>query len=662
MSKVIKLKGKKLALLMLAVCSLLVAGLVLINGYATERILENGARQRYTHVANYFERNLPGIEDVLNGRDASPQTMSFIAQELERKLAHQLRIYDKAGTLRLDTLQLGYRATIGANVIGEINLAASEVSVTGKPVIRVMDVQVNQHAETHTETFFPIIRHGRSVGVVAVIGNETEQAATIGASFRRASGLAALLALMAFSIPAIGFYRRTREKIEADDHMRFLAHHDSLTQLPNRAHFLESAGSALKTRAANESVVLHFIDIDHFKEVNDRYDHSAGDQLLIGIAERLQERVRGSDIVARLGGDEFVVAQFGFKNKSDYEVATNRMLSTFAKPFRVAGRDMDVSASIGTAVAPFDGGTSEELIRNADTAAYVVKGRGRKGHCYFEQRFDLERERHQKIEDLLRKTLANGAFELHFQPLINLGESRIKGFEALLRMRDGAGNFVPPVEFIPVAEETNLIDDIGSWVLAESCRMAATWPDDLEISVNLSAAQFRRKSVVDATSKALAESGLKPKRLLLEITESLLLADTDHVLAQLTKLKALGASIVMDDFGTGYSSLSYMMRFPFDRFKVDRSFIASLELPGSEARKVVQTIISLGHSLNMKVTAEGVETEKQASILRELKCDDAQGWLFGRPIPGADIPPLLLRSVLATRNQEPLVPSKRRRA
>jgi EAL domain-containing protein (putative c-di-GMP-specific phosphodiesterase class I) len=252
---------------------------------------------------------------------------------------------------------------------------------------------------------------------------------------------------------------------------------------------------------------------------------------------------------------------------------------------------------------------------------------------------------------------------LHYQPLINVGEGRIKGFEALLRMRDDKGNFVPPVDFIPVAEETNLIDEIGSWVLTEACKTAANWPNNVEISVNLSAAQFRRKSVVDATSKALTESGLEPKRLLLEITESLLLSDTDHVLVQLKQLKTLGVSIIMDDFGTGYSSLSYMMRFPFDGFKIDRSFVASLDNPGGEARKVVQTIISLGHSLNMKVTAEGVETQKQADILSELRCDDAQGWLYGRPMPVGDVSIALLRSVI----KKPEAPEagekpKRRRA
>jgi len=357
--------------------------------------------------------------------------------------------------------------------------------------------------------------------------------------------------------------------------------------------------------------------------------------------------LRDGDIVSRFGGDEFVIAQFGIADHEVLANATARIVKVFETPLSIDDREVTVKASIGTSVSAMEAGAAERLIANADTAVYVVKARGRNGHCFFESRFDEEKRKRHAIEVLMRDAVANDRFELHYQPLVKLTEGRLKGFEALLRLRGGDGTFIPPSDIIPIAEETGLIDEIGSWVLEEACRAAAGWPQELQVSVNLSAAQFRRRSVVNVTRKALDSSGLDPGRLLLEITESLLLSDTDSVIDQLLQLKALGVSIAMDDFGTGYSSLSYMLKLPFDLLKIDKSFVQEIKTGSESARTVIQTIIAMGHTLGMTVTAEGVETEVQAQVLLDLRCDDAQGYLFAKPMPATDIPALLMKSFAA---------------
>ena len=272
-----------------------------------------------------------------------------------------------------------------------------------------------------------------------------------------------------------------------------------------------------------------------------------------------------------------------------------------------------------------------------------LKARGRNGHCRFEPEFDAELQKRLDLEALVRDATAEMRFELYFQPLFDVNSAELKGFEALLRLRDDNGKHVPPDVFIPVAEEIGLIDEIGTWVLENACATAATWPGDAKISVNLSAAQFKRHSVCGSTRRALQKSGLDPQRLYLEITESLLMANSAEVLEQLRELKQMGVSIVMDDFGSGYSSLGYMLKFPFDRIKIDRSFISGLAANQENSRDVVQTIIALGHTLNMTVTAEGVETLSQANALREMNCDDAQGYLFGRPVPATEIAAIFMK-------------------
>lgn len=434
----------------------------------------------------------------------------------------------------------------------------------------------------------------------------------------------------------------------ADKNIHFLANHDALTTLPNRNNFVENLAVGLNAdHDAGKFATLSFIDLDFFKDLNDRFGHDFGDEVLKVVSARLRTALRTGDIVARFGGDEFVVAQFGFTTNDQILAATARIANAFKTPLQVAGKEVSLTASIGTAIGPQHGTTSEALIKSADTAVYVVKARGRNAHAYFDHKFDEERNKRLKLEVLVRGALAKSALEIHYQPLFGFGNEQPKGFEALLRMKDENGVAVAPMDFIPVAEEIGLIDEIGSWVLTNACTTASTWPNDMQVSVNLSVAQFRRRSIVGSVKSALQASGIKPDRLVLEITESLLMAETESILEQLRELKALGVAIAMDDFGTGYSSLGYMLKFPFDRIKIDRSFVQELNTNNENASTLVNTIISLGHTLKMQVTAEGVETVEQAESLKSMACDDAQGYYYAKPMPATDIAAFLLRSFVS---------------
>jgi diguanylate cyclase (GGDEF)-like protein len=442
-----------------------------------------------------------------------------------------------------------------------------------------------------------------------------------------------------------------RGRAKADKETAFIAAHDLLTGLPNRKA-LELHLPRLLAHAHKRKFVgsVHIIDLDRFKDINDSASHSFGDEALRVFAARIKSVLRKQDFVARYGGDEFVVVQSGRTSIDDAAHAIWNLMTALRHPLDVGGKSLTLEATMGSALFPANGTTAEDLLSAADTALHAAKAKGRNQHALFEPAFKTKRQRRAEIEGLLRQNMAQGTFELHYQPLYTFepaGTYRLKSFEALLRMQDGESQYVAPIEFIPLAEELGLIEEIGAWALAEACHQAKSWPEQINIAVNLSPVQFHHKTVVQAVEQALAQSGLAPQRLLLEVTESLFIADIDDVHEQLNALKALGIQLTMDDFGTGYSSLSYMLRFPFDRLKIDRSFIRALDGTDPKAQKIVQTIVALGQNMHMAVTAEGVETQAQADILRAMQCDDAQGYLYAKPLPLIDVAALILRDFKA---------------
>lgn len=431
------------------------------------------------------------------------------------------------------------------------------------------------------------------------------------------------------------------ERRKAEARIAYMAHHDGLTNLPNREFYQDRLRQALEQdQSGSNRVAVLCVDLDLFKNVNDSFGHPMGDRLLKLVADRLRSQVRGNNLAARLGGDEFAVILASDVSPNEVSDFSARLIKILSESYDIDGIEVVIGASVGVALSPGDGTTTEELMRNADMALYRAKSDGGGVHRFFEREMDRLAQKRRDMELDLRRAFANGEFELHYQPLVDIAADRISGFESLLRWRHPEKGMISPADFIPVAEDIGLIVSLGEWVLREACTEAAKWPDDVKVAVNLSPVQFRSRNLVQAVISALAHSGLSPLRLELEITESLFLAETEANLAILHQLRGLGISISMDDFGTGYSSLSYLRSFPFDKIKIDRSFVKDIaERPDCVA--IVRAISGLGRSLNITTTAEGVETIDQLDWLRAEGCNEVQGFLFSAAKPAAEIEALL---------------------
>jgi diguanylate cyclase (GGDEF)-like protein/PAS domain S-box-containing protein len=431
------------------------------------------------------------------------------------------------------------------------------------------------------------------------------------------------------------------ERKRAEARVAFMAHHDALTALPNRVLLrLRMEETLGHLRRSGDGLATLCIDLDNFKTVNDTLGHPVGDLLLQSVASRLRSVIREEDTVARLGGDEFAILLTGANGPDEVSAFARRVLDTIGEPYDLDGHHVCVGASVGIAIAPGDGADADRLLKNADMALYRAKSDGRSTFCFFEAEMDARAQARRRLEVDLRKALATGEFQLHYQPLVELTSGAITGFEALLRWPYASRGMIPPAEFVPVAEETGLIGQLGAFVLRRACADAAAWPDDARVAVNLSPLQFRTGNLLQVVMDALKETGLRPGRLELEITETLLLERSESVLATLHALRALGVRISMDDFGTGYSSLSYLRSFPFDKIKIDRSFVNGMKTQ-ADSQAIVRAIVSLGSSLGITITAEGVETESDLACLKAEGCNEGQGYLFSKAQPQAEVMRLL---------------------
>jgi diguanylate cyclase (GGDEF)-like protein/PAS domain S-box-containing protein len=435
------------------------------------------------------------------------------------------------------------------------------------------------------------------------------------------------------------------ERKSAEARINHLARYDTLTGLPNRTYFRAQMDRMLSMRRRNDACALLFVDLDQFKQVNDTLGHPCGDALLCAVAQRLQILIRNSDLVGRFGGDEFVVLQSPVNRPEDAASLARRIVTSLSEPFDIDGHHIVVGASVGIAMAPNDGIDADHLLKNADMALYRAKSDGRAGWRFFEAEMDVKTQARRSLENDLRKALVNDAFEVYYQPILNLKTRRIATCEALVRWRHPERGMIPPMEFIPVAEEMGLIVEIGNCVLRKACTECARWPDDTRVAVNLSPIQFKRGNVLSAVRAALAESGLAPSRLEVEITESVLLQDTEATRVALKQLRELGVRISLDDFGTGYSSLSYLHSFPLHKVKIDRSFLSDI-VANERSRTLLRGVAQLSAELGMAVVVEGIETEEQlALIMAEPSVTEAQGYLFSRPVPARDIRTLLYATV-----------------
>jgi diguanylate cyclase (GGDEF)-like protein len=424
--------------------------------------------------------------------------------------------------------------------------------------------------------------------------------------------------------------------VEREQRITQLAFNDVLTGLPNRTMFQQQLEHLFRASEGNGSLfALHCLDLDQFKVINDTLGHPAGDTLLVEAGRRVLEAARGH-FVARLGGDEFIVLQTVGDDRNAIDRLARDILDTMAQPLVIDGNELVPSTSIGIAIAPQDGGDGQTLLRNADLALYRAKEAGRGTFAFFEESLNQRAQERRQLETDLRLAIERGEFELYYQPLFDLEQNRICSFEALIRWNHPTRGQISPVDFIPVAEDTGLIVPIGAWVVREACALAAHWPEHIRVAVNVSPVQFHRGSLNETILRALADSGLAPARLEVEITESIFLEGSDATLRLLHSLRSLGVRVALDDFGTGYSSLSYLQSFPFDKLKIDRSFIQNL-LTRDGASAIVRAITELAHALNIETTAEGVEETAQLLELRAHGCSSVQGFLFAEPMTATDV-------------------------
>lgn len=618
------------------------AGTWLAVSLTTDYLLYKDATSTARKWAHLLAASVHDLEQIASGQLPSSDSMRFFEWARSTGQVFRYEIYNREGYSQL----VSEEKIVPVN-ISQFSAEALRALTTGEPVVSVEESAVPDRPTYFARAYVPVLVDGAPVAIVAAFVDQSDKRALFRDTFLIAAAGLCLLTGFAFTSPAIALYRRTKEKQQAERRIRFLAHHDALTGLPNRATLVEALDRGFRTLSQGDGFAVLFIDVDRFKEVNDSLGHDGGDFLLKTVAARLLAVSRAEDVVARLGGDEFVVVQSGASETAQVAELAERLVASLCEPVRFNDHELHPTVSIGIALAPRDGGNPERLLKSADLALYRSKADGRNCYRFFQPEMDAEVRARAALEQVLRTAVQNESFELHYQPVFAVAGRRLIGFEALLRLTGPDGTQIPPSVFIPVAEELRLIDRLGAWVLREACRAAATWPKHLTVAVNLSPAQFASGAISELVADALAGSALEPHRLELEITESLLLGHGEKVNEELAKLKAMGVAVVMDDFGTGYSSLSYLWRFPFDKIKIDRSFMLGLDQSGRDAQTVVKTIVALGRELNMHVTVEGVETEHQAAFLDDIDADQVQGFYFGRPVPAAELAGEILASFAA---------------
>ncbi len=639
--------------ILVAVLAILSGGTWVTVKVTTDHLLDTDATTNARDWAKFIAANVTDLEQIANGEQPSSASLAFFVATRKAGQVYRYLIFNREGYSQL----VSDHDRIAPVDLSEFNDAAARAGQLGLPVVDIKKGTHPAQPAHFAEAYVPVMVDGRSVAVVAAFVDETEQRDNLFYDFMVAAISLCLLTGAAFGIPAVAWYFRTKEKQQADRRIRYLAHHDALTGLANRPRLIERLDGVLAVLSSRGGqIAVHFIDVDHFKEVNDSLGHDGGDFLLNTIGQRLSALTRMEDLVARLGGDEFVVVQTGVGSKVEAEEFAQRIASILNEPMYFKEQEIKSNVTIGVALAPSDGKTSERLLKSADLALYSGKAAGRNCIRFFTPDMDEALRARLMLEKLLREAVALNQFELHYQPMYEISGKKLIGFEALVRLPGPDGALIPPATFIPIAEEMRLIDRIGKWVLREACQTATTWPTNLTVAVNLSPAEFESGVIVESVAAALKETGLDPHRLELEITETLLLGNSERTMVDLKRLKAMGISIVMDDFGTGYSSLSYLWKFPFDKIKIDRSFMESFEKSGGNVETVVKSIIALGREMHMRVTVEGVETLDQVDFLYSADADQVQGFYFGKPVSASAVSADILADFRRSASVKPPAP------
>jgi diguanylate cyclase (GGDEF)-like protein len=608
---------------------------------SSERLLMRSAEATAVGYAHYVAEVTPGLTRLFETHRLDAESREQLKRLRRLGDVFRFKLFDREGQLILLSDDLdretpaprGTGSTLGGHHAANDNVRS--IVLGGANFIEIKDGRGKPNRpDVYVEAYVPMMQAGRVIGVVEVYVDQAAAARRIHAAFLQVGAVVGGLLLIFGGALAVQVRARLAERRKSAERMRFLAEHDVLSGALNRASFQEALQRAVwRAEQGGPGFAVLCIDLDRFKEINDSFGHGAGDAVLCEVTERLRALVRHGDVIARLGGDEFAVLQSAVLQAEDVGRLAGRIVDALAEPFEVAGQRMLCGASVGAARFGVDAQTVPDLLHKADVAMYRAKSSGRNRYSFYDAALDQQMADRRLLAHDLRNAIDDNTVSLHFQPLYGADGTSLLGYEALMRWTHPMRGSVPPAEFIPLAEESGQIERLGEWALQQACAEAATWPAPLTVSVNLSAAQFRgEKNLIDVVARALDDSGLSAERLVLEITESLLMTNTEAAVRTLEALAAMGVQIAMDDFGTGYSSLAYLWRFPFDKLKIDRAFTQGL---GNDNRValIVRSIVTLAHSMGIRVNAEGVETTPQLEHLRRLGCDELQGFLLGRPAP-----------------------------
>ncbi|HEY2860895.1 MAG TPA: EAL domain-containing protein [Terracidiphilus sp.] len=570
----------------------------------------------------------PDVLGIASGGAPSAQSKLFLDESSRVGDIFRFRIWTAARQVAYVSERVSSSGTpLDRNSVEKALLSRAIVSKVhkGRPA---------QDLSFYVQSFIPLRQNGAVIGVFEVCLDQTAGEILYKQSLILTAIVIAVLVLLAGGIPLRTIYRQTLKLNEARAETVFLSDYDSLTGVPNRRLLNNLTRNALSSgQWRKKQVAVLMIDVDRFKGINDTFGNQAGDKVLKAVATRIRSAIRDEDHLARIGGDEFIVLQVNRYQPNGSSSLASNLIELLSEPYEIGGHQVVCGSSIGVSIWPQDGEDLDTLVACAGAALSKAKADGRNCARFSESGMDGKVRDRQLIEIDIRRALREERFQLAYQPLYSLQDGKLLGFEALLRWPDGWSP-KSPADFIPIAEESGLINPIGAWALETACKTAARWANPLKIAVNLSPVQFRDGSVETVVKRALAISGLDPARLEVEVTESLWIQNTDSVLVQLGRLRKIGVSIALDDFGTGYSSLSYLWKFPFETVKIDQSFVREMETD-LKAAAIVRSIAALGKALNLTITAEGVERPEQAAILKEAGCEKAQGFLFGRPLPAA---------------------------
>jgi diguanylate cyclase (GGDEF)-like protein len=609
---------------------------------AVNRAVSADAEHKSREWASYFIEQMPNLDRLIATGIPDARQTEVIKTAAKVGDVFRFKLYNQRGGLTLVSDE-GASAVLKASEDDSAHAAA--VMRSGISSISLKDgTGKKDRPPIYVEAYVPIIDgHGGGRGVVEVYIDQTVTASLFKTSFAALSLALALVGALAFGLPMMAYLLRSRQADEARQQAEYLAHFEPMTGLLNRATFSGKLDAILRRRDHGKSLALVLLDVDDFKGINDAHGHEIGDEFLIHVAACIKELCRQTDLAARPGGDEFILALTGRSEPEVIEMV-KQLMRCITEPVVRRGKSISAKVSAGIYMVNRDADGMEDAMHKADVALHQAKLDGRNTYRLYSEDLENDMRARRELEQLIRTTTEQGGFELHYQPLLHTDSGACAGFEALLRLPNGKGGYISPLTCIPVIEAMGLINVVGKWVIEEAARTAATWPSHLFVAVNLSVKQFEDGQLAGHVKNALAAAGLKPKRLELEVTETLLMHNTDANARQLSELRNLGVTIAMDDFGTGYSSLGYLWQFRFDKLKIDRSFVAALNHQDKKPCEILDSIIMLGHKLEMTVTAEGIETADQAQVLSALGCDQVQGFLYGRPLPASEIALFLLEN------------------